>query len=420
MKEIYVKRRKHVFHQLKDNSIAILHSGYKQFKSADSEYPFVVNHNFYYLTGIDQADVTLVIGKFNQTYQEYLFLDGIDELMAKWVGRTLYKKEASEISGISTEQIRLNENFATFMTNILQPTRHFTNVAENVYLDLERREQTLYNTFALVFAKKLRKDYPSVKIENLYATLLRLRMVKEQAEIEYIQASIETTKKAIYNVMHHAKEHNMESIAHAYHDFELIAADKINSFDPIIAAGHNATILHYVANNSKIEPNTLMLMDVGCYTKHYSSDISRTFPVNGRFTKRQKEVYEIVLDCNKQCIAHAKAGMSWKELNDFAKRILANGCRKLGLIKEDSELEKYYFHSIGHSLGLDVHDPSIDNLGLLEGMVITIEPGLYIPEESIGIRIEDDIQITKDQAIVLSKDIIKEVEDIEKFMQNEK
>ncbi len=416
MKELYIKRRKSVFHKLMDNSIAILHSGYKQFKSADSEYPFVVNHNFYYLTGIDQADVTLVIGKFNQEYHEYLFLDSIDEVMAKWVGRTLYKKEASEISGISTENMRFNENFYTFITNTLQPTRHFTNVAENVYLDLERREQTLYNTFALVFARKLKKEYPSVKIENLYAMLLRLRMVKEEYEVELIRESIETTKKAIYNVMYHAKEHHMESIAQAYHDFELIAADKINSFDPIIAAGHNATILHYVANNSKIEPDTLMLMDVGCYTKHYSSDISRTFPVSGKFTDRQKEVYEIVLDCNKKCIAYAKAGMSWKELNDFAKRILANGCKKLGLIKEDCELEKYYFHSIGHSLGLDVHDPSIDNLGLLEGMVITIEPGLYIPEESIGIRIEDDIQITKDKAIVLSKDIIKEIKDIENMM----
>lgn len=416
MKELYIKRRKSVFHKLMDNSIAILHSGYKQFKSADSEYPFVVNHNFYYLTGIDQADVTLVIGKFNQEYHEYLFLDSIDEVMAKWVGRTLYKKEASEISGISTENMRFNENFYTFITNTLQPTRHFTNVAENVYLDLERREQTLYNTFALVFARKLKKEYPSVKIENLYAMLLRLRMVKEEYEVELIRESIETTKKAIYNVMYHAKEHHMESIAQAYHDFELIAADKINSFDPIIAAGHNATILHYVANNSKIEPDTLMLMDVGCYTKHYSSDISRTFPVSGKFTDRQKEVYEIVLDCNKKCIAYAKAGMTWKELNDFAKRILANGCKKLGLIKEDCELEKYYFHSIGHSLGLDVHDPSIDNLGLLEGMVITIEPGLYIPEESIGIRIEDDIQITKDKAIVLSKDIIKEIKDIENMM----
>lgn len=416
MKGLYIKRRKQVFSKLKDNSIAIVHSGYKQFKSADSEYPFVVNNNFYYLTGINQADVTLVIGRFNNEYKEYLFLDSIDELMAKWVGRTLYKNEASEITGIKAEDIKYNQSFNTFLSNILQPTRHFTNVAENVYLDLERRGQTLYNTFALDLSKRLRKDYPSVKIENLYAILIRQRMVKTEEEVLLIKESIETTKKAIYNVMNHAKEHNQESFAHAYHDFVLISEDKVNSFDPIIAAGHNATILHYEDNNCKIEPNTLMLMDVGCYTKHYSSDISRTFPVNGKFTTRQKEVYEIVLDCNKKCIEYVRVGMSWKELNDFAKRILANGCKKLGLIKEEDELEKYYFHSIGHSLGLDVHDPSIDNLGLLEGMVITIEPGLYIPEESIGIRIEDDIQITKEKAVVLSKDIVKEISDIEEMM----
>ena len=159
-------------------------------------------------------------------------------------------------------------------------------------------------------------------------------------------------------------------------------------------------------------------MDVGCYTKHYSSDITRTFPVSGKFTKRQKEVYEVVLDCNKKCIEYAKAGLTWKELNDFAKKILADGCKKLGLIKEDSELIKYYYHSIGHSLGLDVHDPSLMNLGLVEGMVITIEPGLYIAEENIGIRIEDNIQIGLEKSTNLSKDIIKEVKEIEKFFEN--
>ena len=160
----------------------------------------------------------------------------------------------------------------------------------------------------------------------------------------------------------------------------------------------------------------MLLMDVGCYTNNYSSDITRTYPVSGKFTDRQKAVYEVVLDCNKKCIEYAKAGMSWLELNNYAKKILAEGCKKLGLIKEDAELSKYYFHSIGHSLGLDVHDPNIASLGLLEGMVITIEPGLYIPDENIGIRIEDNIIITKEKAINLSQDIIKEVSDIENYL----
>ena len=158
-------------------------------------------------------------------------------------------------------------------------------------------------------------------------------------------------------------------------------------------------------------------MDVGCFTKHYSSDITRTFPINGKFTKRQKEVYEIVLDCNKKCIEYAKDGMTWKELNDYARAILAIGLKKLGLIENDEEVFKYYYHSIGHSLGLDVHDPDLRNLGLKEGMVITIEPGLYIKEWGIGIRIEDNIQITCEKAIVLSSNVIKEVSEIEAFFE---
>ena len=412
----YKTRRNILFNKLVDNSVAILHSGYSTFKSADSEYPFVVNNNFYYYTGIDQKDVTLVIGKFNNVYKEYLFIDPIDELMAKWVGKTLTKEEASAISEVEVENIRYNNSFNQLLNSLFQPTRHFVDIAKNVYLDLERRNQELYNSFALCLAKKIKDLFPSVNVENLYSFVLEQRMVKSDDEVELMVESIETTKRAIYNVMSNAKTHDEESIAQAYHDFILTKEKKINSFDAIVAAGKNATVLHYVANNSKIEDNSLLLMDVGCYTSHYSSDISRTFPVSGKFSERQKAVYEVVLDCNKKCIEYAKHGMSWKELNDYAKSLLAKGCKKLGLIKEDSELVKYYYHSIGHSLGLDVHDPSIDNLGLLEGMVITIEPGLYIEEENIGIRIEDDILITKDKAINLSKNIIKEVKDIEEFM----
>lgn len=417
-KETYQTRRKKLFANLKDNAIAILHSGYATFKTADSEYPFVVNNNFYYLTGIDQSDVSLIIGKFNGEYQEWLFIDAIDETQAKWVGRTLTKKEASKIAGIDEKQIKYNDTFSQFLNSLLQPTRHFTYVADTVYLDLERRPQKLYQTFALVLAKDLRKHYPSIKYENLYALLLKMRMIKSPEEVEQIKEAIRSTKRAIYNVMAHAKELDSESLAEAYHNFILTKENKKISFDSIIAAGKNAAILHYEKNNEPIVKDSLLLMDVGCYNNHYSSDISRTFPTSGKFTKRQKEIYEVVLDCNKKCIAFAKAGKSWKELNDYAKQILASGCKKLGLIKEDEELEKYYFHSIGHSLGLDVHDPSIDNLGLLEGMVITIEPGLYIPEEQIGIRIEDNIWITKDKAILLSSDIIKEIADIEEFLKS--
>lgn len=408
--------RERIFETIKDNSFVIIHSGAAPFKSADASYPFYVNRNFFYLTGINQEDVTLVIGKLNGEKKELLFIDENDPILVKWVGAKLYKKEASELSGIPESNILYNSSFNNFMNNYYQSLRYSEGTIENLYLDLEQHNTMFYNTFGLTYANNIQKKFPAIKIENIYNTIVGLRMFKNSDEIEIMKNSINTTKEAIYNVMNHHNELDNEMVAEAYHSFILHKNAKVESFGSIVAAGKNAATLHYEDNNMPIEKDSLLLMDVGCFTNNYSSDITRTIPVSGKFTTRQKEVYEVVLDCNKKCIEYAKAGMSWLELNNYAKKLLAAGCKKLGLIKEDQELSKYYFHSIGHSLGLDVHDPNIASKGLQEGMVITIEPGLYIPEENIGIRIEDNIVITCDKAINLSKDIIKEVEDIEKYM----
>lgn len=408
--------RERVFEQIKNNSFVVIHSGASPFKSADASYNFYVNRNFYYLTGIDQEDVTLVIGKINNEKKEFLFIDENDPVLVKWVGAKLYKNEASKISGINETSILYNTQFNNFMGNYFQSLRYSEGTIENLYLDLEQHNQMFYNTFGLTYAKTVKEKYPAINIENIYNTIIKLRMVKNEDEVALIKESIKTTKEAILNVMNHHAELDNEMLAEAHHSFVLHKNGKVESFGSIVAAGRNAATLHYEDNNMPINENEMLLMDVGCFTKNYSSDITRTFPVSGKFTERQKEVYEVVLDCNKKCIDYAKAGMTWLELNNYAKKLLAEGCKKLGLIEEDQELNKYYFHSIGHSLGLDVHDPNIASLGLLEGMVITIEPGLYIPEENIGIRIEDNIVITCDKAVNLSCDIIKEIEDIENYL----
>lgn len=410
-------RRNKIFDVIENDSIVILHSGFAPFKSADSSYDFNVNHNFYYLTGLDQQDVTLVIGKSNGKYYEKLFIDAPDEMYEKWMGHKLTKEEASAVTNISVTDILYNDSFTNFVSNHLQVLRYADQVAKTLYLDLEKHELPLYNTFALEFAHEIQKTYPAVVIKDIYPEVVKLRMVKDDEEVKLMTESIETTKRAIYEVMKHHNELDNEMKAEGYYDFVNSSEGKNISFTSIIASGVNATTLHYSSNDSQILDNSLLLMDVGCYTKHYSSDITRTFPVSGKFTEKQKAVYEIVLDCNKRCIEYAKAGMTWKELNDFAKKILAEGCKKLGLIQKDEELIRYYFHSIGHSVGLDVHDPNLMNLGLMEGMVITIEPGLYIKEWGIGIRIEDNIQITCEKAKLLSKNIIKEVADIEAFLE---
>ena len=208
-------------------------------------------------------------------------------------------------------------------------------------------------------------------------------------------------------------EYELES----YFDFHIKNnGQRTNSFKTIAAGGKNATILHYSSNNCELNDGDLVLFDLGCKTNFYCSDITRTFPVNGVFTERQKEVYNEVLNVNKKCIEFLKPGVTRKEFNNYADSLIIKACYNLGLIKEDKEYRNYYWHSIGHSLGLDTHDPCDYNKPLQEGYVITVEPGIYIEEENIGIRIEDDVLITKNGAENLSESIIKEVDDIEKFM----
>ncbi len=410
----YQRKRKELAKALVNNSIAIIHSNYQTFKSADSTHEFKVNNNFYYLTGLKEDNIILVLANINNEYKEYLFIEKNDPVLVKWVGAKYEKAEASSVSGVAN--ILYMDQFKGFVEGIIQPSRHSTELIDTIYLDLEKRDLPLYNTFALEYAKYLQSNFPYVVIKNIYPDIIRLRMIKEECEIEEIKRSIESTRKAIYNIYTHHNELKNEAHAVAYHDFSLNFENKRTSFGTIMASGKNACILHYEENNQDIENDVLMLMDLGSSTNGYASDISRTFPVSGKFTSRQKEVYQVVLDCNKACIDYAKAGMTWKELNDYARNLLAEGLIKLGVTSNKEDVVKYYYHSIGHSLGLDVHDPNIAGLGLLEGMVITIEPGLYIEEEGIGIRIEDNIVITKGKAINLSESIIKEVNDIENFM----
>ena len=414
-KEFYKKNRENYFNSVKDNSVTVLFSGKQIQRSCDQDYPFSVNRNFYYLTGINQADVILVLVKGINGNKEYLLIEENDEVLVKWVGMKLTKEEATEISGI--ENVLYLDSFENLMFSLFNSSRKNYEEIYNLYLDLERRNDVDYTTPALRYSKIARKKFPEVKIENAYPKVVRLRMNKTDEEITKIQESIEVTKGALENVLKNIKPNLYEYQIETYFDSYIkFHGQKETSFETICATGKNATILHYVDNNTKVKDNELVLFDLGCCTDYYISDISRTYPANGKFTERQKQIYEIVLNCNKKCIEFLKPGISWDEYNQYANSLLIQGLKDINLIKEDKELRKYYWHSIGHSIGLDTHDPDLRNVKFEEGMVMTVEPGLYLEDEGIGIRIEDNILITKDGCINLSKDIIKEVSDIEKFM----
>lgn len=409
-KEFFIKNRRNISEQLKDNSILVIFAGRAPYKSADETYSFTPNRNFYYLTGIDRENIILMITKRKGVINETLFIEENDPVLARWIGEKMKDNEAMKVSGI--RGIDYTKNFKETFSEMISRYGY-----ETLYLDLERQEWSIPMTQAEVFSNNVIERYSYFKIRNIYDKISELRTIKSLEEIEKVKRGIEITKRGIELMMKNSKPGMMEYEIEAYFDYVLTAEGvKDKAFKSIAAAGKNGTILHYSDNNNKCIENDLILFDVGAQYEYYNADITRTFPVNGKFTERQKQVYNVVLKTNEEIIKIAKPGVSYVELNEIAKKVLADGCRELGLIKENDELSKYYFHSITHNLGLDAHDVGDRDAVLKPGMLITNEPGLYIPEESIGIRIEDDILITEDGCKNLSKNIIKTVEEIEEFM----
>jgi Xaa-Pro aminopeptidase len=407
----FERNRSRLKELLPDESLTILFAGKAPQKSADEHYPFVPNRNFYYLTGINEPNVILVMKKNGQTFEETLFIEKADPVMEKWVGKTVSKEEAENISGI--KDIKHVDSFESFVAG-----NFFTNQAKQVCLDLERRGWSGAPTSTSLFAKHIREHYPHVAIHNIYPEICELRVYKTSEEIQKIKEAIAITKEGIYNILKNAKAGMMEYQLEAHFDFTLKSNGIRNyAFNTITASGKNATVLHYEHNNAQTNDGDLVLLDLGAQKDYYNADISYTFPVNGKFSDRQKELYNLVLKALKETTALIKPGLPYEELDKHAKKVLSEECRKIGLIQEDSEISKYYYHSVGHFLGLDTHDVGSYKDRVLEpGMVITIEPGLYIEEESIGIRIEDDILVTEDGYENLSKDIMREPEVIEEFM----
>lgn len=402
--------RKNLIEKMKEESLIILFSGDAPFRSADQQYKFTPNRNFYYLTGIDDKKVILTILKTETEVIENIYVQREDELMAKWVGRSINKDEARKISKV--KNIKYIDEFESTISSYIDRRG-----IKNIYFDLERQSIDIPSTKAQDIANLMKIKYPYIKIKNIYSQIVSLRMVKNEDEINTIKKAISITKEGIISMAKNIKPTMKEYEVESYFDFEIKRLGaSAHAFNTICASGKNATVLHYEDNNQDCTDGDLILFDLGAEYNYYCSDISRTIPINGKFTERQKQIYSIVLNCMKEVEKAAKPGITLRDLNDIAKKSLSKGCIDIGLISKEEEIEKYYFHSIGHSLGLDTHDVWISDSKLEVGSVITNEPGLYIEEEGIGIRLEDDLLITDFGCINLSNDIPIEIEDIENLM----
>lgn len=407
----YSERRKKVWESMENNSILFLYSGKALHISADAYQHFEANRQFFYLTGIRRENMVLILDKTGENLEETLLVEPSDPKVERWTGKKLTKDEAKEISGI--EKIELVAGITgkiTYFMNHKAPSK--------VYFDMYRHNISDLPDYNVVKAQELLSVYPGTSIGNIFPIVAKLRMVKDADEVEATKKAIEVTKEGLNHVLKTLKPNMMEYQVQAEFEYKIksLGADGV-AFPTIAGSGMNGTMLHYETNYEVCKENTLILLDLGARINGYNADITRTYPVSGKFTERQKQFYNLVLSANQAVTDMAKPGVTLKELNECCKSVLAKGLMELGLIEKEEDVSKYYMHSVGHHLGIDVHDVTSPSKEKLEaGMIITNEPGLYIDEEEIGIRIEDDLLITENGCEVLSKDIIRTVEEIEQKM----
>ena len=421
-KQLFIDNRERFKSMMEPNSLAIFHSNDIYPTSADGTMPFKQATDILWLSGVDQEDSVLVIfpdAKRNED-KELLFLTETNDLIAVWEGEKLTKNEAFEVSGIKT--VYWLSEFDTIMKSLMSQT-------ENVYLLTQEhlRRNTPVQTREMRLNAELRTIYPNHNYKRSAPFLNKLRSVKTALEIEVMKIAAEITAAGFKRVLKFLKpdcwEHEIE--AEFIHEF-VKRRSRGFAYSPIIGSGSNACVLHYLENNKQCISGDLVLIDVGAEYANYACDVTRCFPVNGKFTDRQREVYESVLRVEKASIELLKPGAVLSEYHKRVGDLMTKELINLNLLSQEEvdnqnpswpAYKKYFMHGTSHYLGLDVHDYGLwDGSPMEAGMVFTCEPGIYIPEEGIGIRIEDDILITSNGYINLTKEIPKEVSEIEAAM----
>lgn len=406
----YEGRRQEILEQMESDSILILCSGAPVHISADAYYEFQANRHFFYLTGLRRENMILLLRKGPEGCKSTLYIEKADPAAERWTGKMVTVEEAKACSGIS--DVRFTDRFQRELDYLIGSAN-----LSACYFDCYRHQHSDLPDYNLSMAQRFSTDFPGIQVRNLWPLVSKLRMQKDADEVELMKKALDITDQSLRRVLSTLEPGMKEYQAQANfeHMVHYLGAEG-PSFPTIAGSGRNGCMLHYETNRDTCQEGTLLLLDLGVRYEGYCSDITRTYPVSGKFTQRQRQVYDIVLRANKEVASQAKPGMTTRELNDICKKVLAEGCISLGLIQKEEELGKYYMHGVSHHLGIDVHDVTVEGGKLAPGSVITDEPGLYIDEWEIGIRIEDDLLITEEGCEVLSKSILKEPEEIEAFM----
>lgn len=420
---LFKENRARFVAQMKPNSIAIIHSSDMMSRNGDTHFAYRQSSDLFYLTGLDQEEVVLVLfpdcPRGNQ-FKEIVFTKETNEHIAVWEGYKYTKKDASKTSGIGSVYW-LEEMQPLFNELIL--------LAETIYVNTNENDRAAmdYPSRDVRHALALKKEYVGHNFERAQPILKNLRMIKSQVEIDLMQKACDITNNAFRRVLATTQPGITEYEVEANVIYEFMRGGAAgHAYTPIIAGGSNACVLHYIANDQVLKDGDLMLMDFGAEYANYAADMSRTIPVSGRFTARQKAVYNAVLNVKKEAEGLLVLGNNLTDYHKEVGKIMESELIALGLLNKDAVRQqdpsrplykKYFMHGTSHHLGLDVHDLCHRYVDFEAGMVFTCEPGIYIPEENIGIRIEDDLVVTNSKPLNLMADIPIEVEEIEELMQ---
>jgi|TARA_B100001142_G_C14266071_1_gene628982 Xaa-Pro aminopeptidase len=422
--KLFVNNRQNFLSKMKPNSVAFFNSNDIYPISADSTLPFEQHRDIFYLCGVDQEEslLILVTGKKISDNKSILLLKETNDHIAVWEGPKLNKDQAYEVSGIDEvywlkDQEKIINQIMQSSTNIyINKNEHY-----RAKIEVETRE-TRFNNWIL-------KKYPNKKQFRSNPILQRLRSVKDEVEIDLIKHACEITNKGFRRILNFVKpevwEYEIE--AEFIHEF-LINRSKRFAYTPIIASGNNANILHYIENNMQCKDGDLILLDVGAEYANYSSDMTRTIPVNGKYSKRQADVYNSVLRVKNAATKMLIPGTDWKEYHIEVGKLMTSELLGLGLLdkadiqnesKEKPAYKKYFMHGTSHHMGLDTHDYGLLDEPMKKNMVFTVEPGIYLPNEGFGVRLEDDVVIQNNgEPINLMKSIPIEIQEIEDLMNN--
>ena len=402
----HIENRNKLKENLGSHFLAILAASRAPRRTADENYPFFANRNFFYLTGIEQENAILLLYRDGDSVRDILFLPPSDPMIERWNGKRLSSEEGRSISGIP--EIEYLSSFEGIVSDLAarKPIRIWHDAgAENIQ--------------AIEIRQMVEKNCTNCENADLAPCLTQQRMIKAPAEIALMREAIALTGRGCDAMLDVLQPGRMEY--HLWSAFQSTLASEgclTPAFASIVASGENAFCLHYTTPRAQINDGDLVQIDVGAIVGGLCADISRSYPANGKFTPRQLAIYQLVRECQEAAFDAIKPGIRISEVNDRCKAVAKDGLVKMGIMAEDGQVSDYYWHGTSHQLGLDVHDTASREALLEPGMVLTVEPGIYVPEWQVGLRIEDDVLVTGQGCLNLSQDIPREAAEIEAALQN--